>query len=369
MNPLRLTVLTGMVVVGFWLVEAPAEPAANGAAPETNPPSTNPAAMTSEPAATVTGPAPAEGLPAIDCQVPTHDFGEIKADEPQHHTFVLKNAGTAPLEIRGIRASCNCTTSTLATNLLEPGQTVELPVTISFKGSRGRQRRTLYVESNDPETPRFRLELLATVVRDVDMQPEGVFFGNVTREQVVTNTVTITGRSNVVFHVTAVHSDSPLFAARVITNEPGRAYLVEIVAQAPRPSGSSRAMVRVATDWPAARDLVIPVTAFVPGELMFIPTAVMLAAQTTNACWVNLYSPVGRDFKVLKITPPDAAMEVKAVPMAPGRYRLEVRYSGPVEHLRRASVRVETDLPEAREVEIPIRIMPFARPVRPSPQP
>ncbi len=39
----------------------------------------------------------------------THDFGEAIQDQEFSHTFTVKNAGTAPLEILEVDPDCACT--------------------------------------------------------------------------------------------------------------------------------------------------------------------------------------------------------------------------------------------------------------------
>ena len=340
---------------------AAAESMTNAPAPEAIVPTNAPVRVDAAPEVATNALAP-----VITCAAPVHDFGEADGIQPLVHTFEIKNTGTAPLQLLSVRAGCGCATTTMTTNLVAPGQAMQLGVSIALKGGKGRQRRTLYIESNDPRTPRFRLEVLATVMPYIDAQPEGVFFGALGTNDVVTNEVVVTGRSNVVFHITRVATGSPLFASEVLTNEDGRIYRVKITALAPHPVGSSRAAVEIFTDHPTTKCLTVPVTLFVASDVMVIPSAlVIFGSPTGRTQYIHVYSPAQKPFHIVHIQPPDPAMDIKAEPEGEGRYRLVVKYDGAPDGLVGKTIRVATDLEGAKEVEIPIRVIPRRTPALP----
>lgn len=75
------------------------------------------------------------------------------------HTFTLSNGGDELLVITDVIPSCGCTTATLETYELEPGQSVELPITIDTTGFRGFVLRVIDIFSNDPANPIFTLTI------------------------------------------------------------------------------------------------------------------------------------------------------------------------------------------------------------------
>lgn len=67
-----------------------------------------------------------------------HDFGVVLIDAPKavvEHTFVLVNTSDEPLRILKTVPSCGCTWAGPGEPFLEPGQRMELPVTLSVKES------------------------------------------------------------------------------------------------------------------------------------------------------------------------------------------------------------------------------------------
>jgi len=83
----------------------------------------------------------------------------IQTESFVEHTFTLSNAGDALLTISDVIPSCGCTTATLETYQLEPGQSVELPITIDTTGFTGLVTRVVDVFSNDPVNPIFTLTI------------------------------------------------------------------------------------------------------------------------------------------------------------------------------------------------------------------
>ena len=107
----------------------------------------------------------AMAAPRISVDTPVYDFGEILEGLAVVHTFVLQNVGDEPLTIDDIQVSCGCTTTSLAKSTLAPGESVDLEVTFDTAGFSGKMAKNIYVESNDPATPKLALQLTGTVRR------------------------------------------------------------------------------------------------------------------------------------------------------------------------------------------------------------
>jgi hypothetical protein len=79
-----------------------------------------------------------------------HDFGVVDAPSGRvelAHTFHLRNRLDEPIEIVEVRPSCGCLVPELSTRTVEPGATLEIPVTLTLKGAgRTRERVALVME-------------------------------------------------------------------------------------------------------------------------------------------------------------------------------------------------------------------------------
>lgn len=95
------------------------------------------------------------------------DFGEVELTDVVTHSFRLVNAGGEDLQIRDVTTSCGCTSATISSMLLGPGDGADVVVTYSpgHHQSYGPVLRYVYIDSNDPVSPRLRVEITADVVR------------------------------------------------------------------------------------------------------------------------------------------------------------------------------------------------------------
>jgi hypothetical protein len=111
----------------------------------------------------------AKGSPRIQVIPEQYDFGEIPP-EVVSHIFLVKNIGESDLEIYHVSTSCGCTTATIDKRMIEPGRIAEIVVrfdpnlhTSSKKGKTLQLKRSVYIRSNDPETPEKSVLITATI--------------------------------------------------------------------------------------------------------------------------------------------------------------------------------------------------------------
>lgn len=69
-------------------------------------------------------------------------------------TLTLKNDGDAPLTIAKIKTPCGCTTTKIKDQVLQPGESAAVPVTIRTARLKGNYDKTLHVLSDDPDSPK-----------------------------------------------------------------------------------------------------------------------------------------------------------------------------------------------------------------------
>ena len=101
----------------------------------------------------------AAAAPKVAVDQPVYDFGEVKEGVIIQHAFVIKNVGDEPLVFtREPYTSCGCTVAALPKKTIMPGESIELMATFDSTGFGGRYvRKTIWVYTNDPETPKLIL--------------------------------------------------------------------------------------------------------------------------------------------------------------------------------------------------------------------
>lgn len=125
-----------------------------------------PAAADSKPTATAeTGPRPKLEIPEMVVEPPAVAKGETMAAD-----FVIKNTGTAPLEISEVRPACGCTVASFD-KVIPPGGSGTIHAVVDTKNLSGGSARTITVFSNDPMNPRSELTVMVKVEEYLTFNP------------------------------------------------------------------------------------------------------------------------------------------------------------------------------------------------------
>lgn len=116
----------------------------------------------------------------------SHDFGEVGPGSRQKADYAFVNDGTGSLTITGIKSTCGCSQPTLIKGdkrftiplktpvVFEPGQTGKVEVTFKASTAKSKVNKKLYILSDDKDNPRAQLEVKATIVVKVEVEPEKI---------------------------------------------------------------------------------------------------------------------------------------------------------------------------------------------------
>lgn len=93
------------------------------------------------------------------------DWGTIPTIPPVAQTFPIQNTGNEPLLITSVVTSCGCTTASLSSSVIPPGQRADLKVTFdpNFHKTSGPVTRLVWLRTNDPDLPLIEIRLDANV--------------------------------------------------------------------------------------------------------------------------------------------------------------------------------------------------------------
>ncbi|MEE9430988.1 MAG: DUF1573 domain-containing protein [Melioribacteraceae bacterium] len=92
------------------------------------------------------------------------DFGVISEGTKATHKYVITNKGGADLTITKVKTSCGCTAAVPKNNTLAPFESTIIDVSFDSRRRSGKQKKNVYVFSNDPETPQLRLQFTANII-------------------------------------------------------------------------------------------------------------------------------------------------------------------------------------------------------------
>ena len=130
--------------------------------------------------------------------VQKHDFGTVAVAADTEYVFPVVNTFSSPLHLRDIRASCGCTTPTILTETLQPGESGSIRAKFNTDTFRGKKGATLTVVMDRPFYSEIRLRVDGYIRSDMVFHPGSVDFGAIPAGSEAEKTVKIlyAGRSD-----------------------------------------------------------------------------------------------------------------------------------------------------------------------------
>ena len=117
--------------------------------------------------------------PHIEFSQQIYNFGIAGQQESIVHDFLFKNTGTEVLEIKGIETACGCTVAQPSARIFNPGAGGHIRATFETGRYNGSQEKKILIFTNDPLNPEIELKFTGKITREIGLQPEAVFFGEV----------------------------------------------------------------------------------------------------------------------------------------------------------------------------------------------
>jgi hypothetical protein len=297
-------------------------------------------------------------VPRISSPQPEFNFGAVDNTRTVEHAFEIRNDGQAPLVIGDIRTCCGGSGRISATNI-PPGSNACLTASLSLRGRKGPQRKTVYVASNDPAQPYYQVWLTGTAVAAVDIEPARLDFATVKADAPATNTATIVCQAEWRFRITNATCSSRSFAWQVQPAGEGR-HLVTVWTVPPLPPGMTKGTLALQTDHPQYREAQIPLTALVLSGFYVVPSEILLAGTNgpgSVSRYVAIRSRDGRPFRILRIEVPDPGIKTNLVELPHAGYRIELSNILAFGGLDGQHMVIVTDCPETPRIVLPFRIV------------
>ncbi len=107
------------------------------------------------------------------------DFGVMEPGGEGTHAFVVRNVGTAPLELEIIGSTCKCTVGTLQDATVAPGEQTEIELHWVARSSSEEFGQTATLKTNDPSRGELNLKIRGSVISTMTMVPRRFTFGDV----------------------------------------------------------------------------------------------------------------------------------------------------------------------------------------------
>ncbi|MEW5801130.1 MAG: DUF1573 domain-containing protein [bacterium] len=213
-------------------------------------------------------PAYALAGPQITFPETSFDFGEIYQNKKVNHIFSFKNIGDQVLNINGVKTSCGCTAAVLSSKTINPGESGQIEITFNSAYRKDKQKKVIYVHSDDQAHPVSQLTIEAMVRVDLEASPPNAYFRQVKAGEVATQEVVLknTGKDtmSILSINTAPSSAISVKAAKEDSKLPfglkqNESLAIIVSAKAQKDSTRVNGQVIIKTDSKTTPEVIIPV--------------------------------------------------------------------------------------------------------------
>ena len=190
----------------------------------------------------------------------------MEVGEKQSHAFTFHNAGEAPLTIKNLRTTCQCTVSEIRLNEtreIAPGDSFDVKLTWKPEVQAEKFNKGADFSTNDPERPKINLRILGMVAPRMLIYPEREWsVSNVTDGQPTVFSGAVLSPVADHFQVVSVESRSKFLSFEILPLDKEKleahnglcGYEVRMTVKPEMPLGSFRFPITIKTDMPERPD-------------------------------------------------------------------------------------------------------------------
>ena len=251
-----------------------------------------------------------EKQPRIFCEEPTFDFGSRDASETVDHNFVLKNTGTADLEIKRVQPACGCTTTELEKKIVSPGESSRISAKLSLLGRGGSVQRPILVESNDPVNPNFQLVMKGIIGAEFQITPSTMILRKNTPDATATASAIVKMQKNEPFEILTAKGESEKLKVHWKKLPNANAYQVTADFEGNLQPGEEVDKIFLETNRLRSKLLEIPVIVVEPKPIIAIPQKITINANRSDSVSraIMLKSTAGEKLSINKVETPNPSI-------------------------------------------------------------
>ncbi|MCH9650715.1 MAG: DUF1573 domain-containing protein [Deltaproteobacteria bacterium] len=217
------------------------------------------------------------------------DLGIVPKGDQAKFEFVVRNEGTAELEITEVRPACGCTVAQFESRI-PPGGSGKITAVLDTTNLYGANSKTLTVFTNDPANATMVLTVKSDVKPYLAASPGYARFNTVQLEHEGTITQNLWAEDGNDFKVVSAEAPYPFMRTsfREATEEEkiekgkGRQWLVDITLASDAPVGALTKHLVITTDHPKQKWVKIPVSGFVRPVVAVTPPQVNFRSVDLN---------------------------------------------------------------------------------------
>ena len=294
-------------------------------------------------------------------------FGKAVRGAVVEHTFVVKNAGSAPLSIKKVRMTPPLMVTSMPAQVM-PGAESVLRFKLDTSEVRGAFDGVILISVNDPDSPEPALMFEGQVVGTVEVAPMPVFIVSAQRGETKVSSVEIINHEADALRIESVEYSTERFATSLETLEKGQRYRLTLTLKPDGPQGRNTDTILLHTSNKANPVVRIAAYTYLHERVYTFPDAVDLGSLRITEIRQNpgllghlaqtlmVYQLGGTDF-LTTITTDIPALSLKSE-RGPKRDRYQTTIMLMPERIHpgaiEGSIVIKTNDAEFREVQVPV---------------
>ena len=301
---------------------------------------------------------PAAGEPRIEFQSLVYDFGKVGPGQKLDGQFKFTNAGDAPLKITKVEKCCGAVTK-LDKEQLAPGESGVLEVTYTSSRMPGAMGKKLYVNTNDPATPKATLTIKAETVLKVDYEPKSLKM-LLKDGQAECPKITLSSTDNKPFSITSFQASNDCLTAEIDPVVGATKFVLEPKADMEKLKRTStgRITIGLAFSEPDTPPETITIIFQAVSRFTIMPSTLMMlysdpAKPARKSLWIT--NNYGEDFEVESTASAQGHIKVLSQNKTGNRWQCSLEISAPEGESKRFEDTFSVKLKGGETLEIKCR--------------
>lgn len=245
--------------------------------------------------------------PHIEFSQLVYDFGISGQKEKIVHDFPFKNTGTDILEIKGIQTDCGCTVAEPSSRIFKPGTGGHISATFETGQYDGLQEKKILILTNDSLNPEIELKFKGKITWEIGLQPEAVFFGEVSNVEKEERKVKVFQIGPEELKIKSIDPSSKYFqiAQSRFEEKNSRGFVLSISLDPNIPEGELKEVVTIQTNLKRRPFVDIPVYGEVLGDIRVSSKMLSLGKVKKGAMLpdkIKIFHISKKEFKIKNIS-------------------------------------------------------------------
>lgn len=239
----------------------------------------------------------------------SYDFGSRRKGEKVEHTFVLTNPYDQPLRIRSVQRSCGCLVTGTPPDVIQPGESIDLPVRMALDSASERLGSTVTVlfENHPP----IAFKIVGEVIQE---HPDVVDFGSIRRNAASTKELYLRSWNGDLIQIESLSYDETYFdVTHQRIDADGLGVLIKVLSKPGIPCGHFKQSLEIKTGDAVSPIKKIALTGYVLEKVEFEPDMLLFGTITegeTQTKNLRLTAPYGDSLIIRSIhTSPSHAIQ------------------------------------------------------------